>query len=346
VTATDDDQHRRAPFIQRGRRWLRVLQRIVTVAVCWLLPAGAMAEIPPLPAPAAALGHAHPLLGKIVRAQDGRPLTASQVALLAAGHDFALLGEKHDNPDHHLLQAWMVAALVALGRRPAVAMEMLDGDQAASLAEYRARAGADAAGLGAAVGWQARGWPDWAMYAPIAEVVLTANLPIVPANPTRAATRSIGRGGFEALEPALRDMIAASPRLDPAQSASLAEELRASHCGQLPDAALPRMSDVQWARDAHMATVLRDAAQPGAMAVLIAGSGHVRTDRGVPWHLRHVAPARKSLALAFVEVGDRRDDPREYGLSDRFDILWFTARVDDQDPCAKFEGSLRRQRQP
>jgi uncharacterized iron-regulated protein len=348
VTATHDDQHRTAAFIRRAGRTSGVLQCIVALGVCALLlcAGNAMAEIPPLPAPSAALGQTHPLLGRIVRSQDGRSLTATEMARFAADHDFVLLGEKHDNPDHHRLQAWVVQALVALGRRPAVAMEMLDADQAAALTEYRARPGADAAGLGAALGWQARGWPDWAMYAPIAAVALGADLPIAPANPTRAATRSIGRGGLDALEPPLRDVVAASPRFDAAQSASLAEELRASHCGQLPDAALPRMSDVQWARDAHMASVLRSAGPAGATAVLIAGSGHVRTDRAVPWHLRHITPLRRNLAVAFVEVSDGRNDPKEYGLSDRFDILWFTARVDDQDPCAKFEGSLRRMRQP
>ncbi|HEX2116781.1 MAG TPA: ChaN family lipoprotein, partial [Alphaproteobacteria bacterium] len=306
------------------------------------------AEIPPLPGPIAALGHTHPLLGRIVRPQDGQPLTSAQLAHLAASHGFVLLGEKHDNPDHHRLQAWVIEALVALGRRPAIAMEMLDADQVAALAAYRAKPGADAAGLGAALDWSARGWPDWAMYAPIAEIALRANLSIIPANLTRPATRTIGRGGLDALEPPLRDTMAASPRFDAAQSASLADELRTSHCGKLPDSAVPRMSDVQWARDAQMAAALRDAVQAGAAAsaVLIAGAGHVRTDRAVPWHLRQIAPLQKTLSVAFVEVSEGWNEPKEYGLSGRFDIIWFTARVDDQDPCTKFEGGLRRLRHP
>ena len=52
------------------------------------------------------------------------------MADIAAARDFVLLGEKHDNPDHHRLQAWMIDALVARGRRPAIAMEMLDAEQA------------------------------------------------------------------------------------------------------------------------------------------------------------------------------------------------------------------------
>jgi uncharacterized iron-regulated protein len=327
-----------------------LLQRTVATAACALLLIGqaAAAEIPPVPPASAPLGRDHALLGTIVRANSGERLTAPQFARIAADHAFVLLGEKHDNPDHHRLQAWTIDALVALDRKPAIAMEMLDDDQLAALTEYRSRPDADPAGLGAALNWQARGWPSWQTYAPIAASAFRAGLPILPGNLTRAETRTIGRTGLDALEPALRSRLESSPRLDSARKTSLTEELRASHCGQLPGSALPRMADLQWARDAQMATTLREAVRGtgSATAILIAGSGHVRTDRGVPWHLRETAPSQKALAVAFVEVAEDRNDPRDYGLADRFNVLWFTARVDNDDPCVKFGGSLQRPRSP
>ena len=269
--------------------------------------------------------------------------TARDIADRACGSDFILLGEKHDNPDHHALQAWVIEAMVAAKRQPTIAMEMLDADQSQALADYRKRPHADAAGLGPALGWSTRGWPDWSIYAPIAAVALRADLPILPADLTRTAIRAVGRGGTEALRPGLGNELESSPRYDAAQSQSLGNELRASHCSKLPEHSLPRMMEVQWSRDANMARVLRTARPP---AVLIAGAGHVRNDRAVPWHLRETAAAPKILSVAFVEVQPERNDPAAYGQSGLYDVLWFTARVEDEHPCAKFGESPQRMRQP
>lgn len=268
---------------------------------------------------------------------EGR-LTPRELADRAKDHDFVLLGEKHDNPDHHRLQAWIVDVLVALGRRPAIAMEMMDADQAEALSSYRTTLGADAIGLGTAVGWEKRGWPDWSMYAPIAAAAFRAELPILPADLTRAEIRGIGRGAAP-----LPSGLEGHPRFDAAQTRSLTEELKESHCGHLPEAALPRMLDVQWARDAHMARVMRGAGRP---VVLIAGAGHTRNDRAVPWHLRRTAPDRRVLSVAFVEVHPERTAPEAYGPTGLYDAVWFTARVENDDPCEKFRDSLQRLRRP
>jgi uncharacterized iron-regulated protein len=305
------------------------------------LAAAELPPLPPVPPAEAPLDRTHPLVGTVV-GTDGR-LSPAQFIARAQDRDFVLLGEKHDNPDHHRLQAWVIDALVAAGKRPSIAMEMLDTEQSAALDAYRRKPDADAAGLGPALGWEKRGWPRWSLYAPIAEIALRAELPILPANITRAETRAIGRGGRDALTPELGAALAISPRYDAAQSASLTDELRTDHCDQLPEAALPRMAEVQWARDASMARTLAATVGP---SVLIAGAGHIRNDRAIPWHLRHIAPGRSMLSVAFVEVRPGRTNPTDYSQSGLFDVLWFTARVDDEDPCVKFRDSLQRRRQP
>jgi uncharacterized iron-regulated protein len=317
-----------------------MLQRaIISLAAVFLFSCPLAAQ----PAPTAPLGRDHPLAGRIVQMTDAAAITSAQMADIAAARDFVLLGEKHDNPDHHRLQAWMIDALLARGRRPAIAMEMLDAEQAPALAEYAKQHPHDASGLGAAIGWKERGWPDWPMYAPIAEAALRAGSPLVPADLTRAERRAAGRDGVAGFAEPLRTRLQRAPAFDAQQSASLAQELKDSHCGQVPDEALLRMANVQWARDAHMAAAMLDSASG---AVLIAGAGHVRRDRGVPWHLTHAAPARSSVALAFVEVEETRPEASDYALAGKFDYVWFTARVDTDDPCARFRDSLQRLRRP
>lgn len=84
-------------------------------------------------------------------------------------------------------------------------------------------------------------------------------------------------------------------------------------------------------------------------AVLIAGAGHVRRDRGVPAHLARHAPGTGVASLAFLEVDATLTAPAEYAASFDggplpFDFVWFTPRIDDVDPCAKYRQDLERLR--
>jgi uncharacterized iron-regulated protein len=96
------------------------------------------------------------------------------------------------------------------------------------------------------------------------------------------------------------------------------------------------MALAQHARDAQMAQVLlREGAKDGA--VLIAGAGHARLDRGVPYYLKLEAPESSAVSVAFIEVESERTAPATY-VAERgaFDYIWFTPRVTDEDPCAAF----------
>ena len=84
-------------------------------------------------------------------------------------------------------------------------------------------------------------------------------------------------------------------------------------------------------------------------AVLIAGAGHVRQDYGIPVYLASKVPRTSVISLAFLEVSQDLLDPRAYAARfDRqtlpFDDVWFTPRVDEQDPCVAFEESLKKLR--
>src|SRR6266480_2784062 len=78
----------------------------------------------PLPEWQSPLGRDHALIGTIWDVRAGVAITPETFVTRVAARRFVLLGEKHDNPDHHRLQAWVVGALIAAGRRPAVAFEM------------------------------------------------------------------------------------------------------------------------------------------------------------------------------------------------------------------------------
>src|SRR5439155_362708 len=89
----------------------------------------------------------------------GGALSPEALVARLVARRYVLLGEKHDNSDHHRLQAWIVRELIAAGRRSAVAFEMFRADQAEAIARHLATSPGDARGLGDALDWRRSGWP-------------------------------------------------------------------------------------------------------------------------------------------------------------------------------------------
>ncbi len=266
--------------------------------------------------------------------------------MLAGRADFVLLGEKHDNPDHHRLQAWLLDTIARGGRKPAVAFEMIPRDRRGALEAALTASPGDPDALGAALDWAESGWPPFALYRPVFATALAAGLPIVPGDPSRAELGKLRHGGLDALPPGERERLALDPPPSAEAVARFAEEVREAHCGMAPEAMVAAMIDVQRVRDATLADALLGASGRDG-AVLIAGAGHVRRDPGAPVYLARRAPDRNTLLVAFAEVpraGDAALDPAEAG--DGFDLIWFTPRVDDEDACERFKQELEKLRAP
>ena len=280
------------------------------------------------------------LVGRIWGVREGRFVEEAQVR--AALHGYVLLGEKHDNPDHHALQARLLRAMVEAGQTPAVAFEMFDGDDQPAIEASRRDHPRDAASLAVAVSWGKSGWPPWTDYAPIAQLALDADLPIVATGLARSRMRALMQPPGDAGAPATEPLDEGTP-LTAEQDASLREELRESHCGHLPDSRLGAMLRFQRARDAAMANALIGATNAARKvdAVLIAGTGHTRRDRGAGRDLLARDPKRPLVSIAFAEVQADKADPLAYASrwnasSLPFDFIWFTPRATDEDPCAAF----------
>jgi uncharacterized iron-regulated protein len=284
-------------------------------------------------------GADHALVGQIYRVADGRAVSEATLLDAAQEADFVLIGERHDNRDHHVLQARIVSGLQRdPRRRRALAFEMISADRQLDLVEYLDAHPGDAAGLGVAVDWAASGWPDWALYEPIARAALANGAEIVAADLDQAQRRAV----FEQGAGALRTSFVRRTGLDLDLSATLTSELRdelnEAHCGQAPPAVVGGMYHVQRARDAMLADRLA-VASGQAGGILIAGNGHVHKDRGVPWYLRRLAPEARTLSIGLLEVDDRLRRP---SADLPYDYVWFTPRVDGgEDPCAAHADDLQ-----
>ncbi|MEA2755315.1 MAG: hypothetical protein QOJ54_1604 [Aliidongia sp.] len=311
-------------------------------------PAAAYAGVTALPVPPwqSPLLQDHALAGRIWLPAEKRFIEPPELAQRLSVADFVLLGEKHDNMDHHRLQAWALNQIIGSGRRPQVAFEMVSPEQEPALRRHLAEHPGQTDGLDTALDWPSSHWPDWPNYRPLFAAALAAGLEIRPANVPLAEIRSVARQQTTPL--AVRTLYRLDQPLDDAATAAMAQEIRDAHCGQLPESMVPGMVDVQRARDAAMALAMTRDAPAGA--VLIAGAGHARTDRGVPTQIVAMAPNRPVFSLGFIEVVEGRDGPAGYGESwgqpqPPFDAVWFTPRANDNDPCAGLADFMKKKQE-
>ena len=281
-----------------------------------LLLAGCQAALPPLPNWQSPEGRQHARLGQVVELSSGRALTLAQLVERLAGSPRVLVGERHDNPDHHALQLWLLQALAARRAQGSLLLEMLGPDQQDKVEATRRRLadGQAPADLPAALAWQP-GW-DWALYGPVVRHALAQPYPTLPANLRRDEVMSIYRqppplAGAQSNAPLVRQ--------------ELLQQIRLAHCDKLPDSQLPAMLAVQQQRDRRMAEALLAAPPP---ALLFAGAYHARRDLGVPLHLADLGANDGTRVLLLAEVGSRVD-------AGQADYVWYTPAMAQEDHCAR-----------
>ncbi len=235
---------------------------------------------------------------------------------------FVILGEVHDNAEHHRIQAEVFATLLRSGRKPALAMEQFDREHQPALDAARGRGEVNPERLADAGAFDRKGW-RWADYKPLVELAMAAGVPLLAANFSRADARALMQSGK------------AAPGLPPVSAetgAALEKDIVTGHCGHRPAAAvLAGMVEAQRARDAAMAGTLQLAGAGGA--ILIAGAGHARRDRGVPAYMS--AHMRGDLlSVGFVESTGPMDLRTYAGI---YDYVWVTTAPERTDPCESFK---------
>ena len=286
----------------------------------------------------------HPLAGTIWNS-NFEAVTISELEKALANARFVLLGEIHDNPDHHRLQARLIDGLVSKGRRPAIVFEMIPANLQPELDRHVKGGVREASKLGKALRWEERGWPDWAIYQPIAEAALQAALPLKAGGLGADVQKALAKGEQSPIyTQTMKDLDLARP-IKPEAVEAEAHEIKEGHCNLLPAAAVEPMIKMQRALDASLAKAMASAGAADG-AVLIAGAGHVRNDWAVSHLIRQNLPDATVVSVAFIEVDPERTMPSEYmktvpGLEKPFDFIYLTPSADVTDHCAEIEKHLK-----
>ncbi len=277
----------------------------------------------------------HVLVGRIWAVKEQRWISETDLLAALARKRFILLGETHDNPDHHRLQLAILKGMSQAGAAPrAVAMEQFDIENQAAIDAAMMLPNPTADTVADAGKLNRKGW-SWDQYRPIVDFAIMQKISIRAANLSRADGRQIFSEGLKASPVKFTNGFFTNT-WNPARNKALQAELLEGHCGQLPESMASGMGNVQRARDAIMADAMLAANPSGA--VLIAGRGHVRRDRAVPLYLQTAAPSAEISVVAFMEVVAAQTSVSEYidsivNEAAPFDYVWFTARTARPDPC-------------
>ncbi len=273
----------------------------------------------------------HKLVGKAWDTHKNAWLPTNQFKFELAQYDYILLGETHNNPDHHRLQAEAINSLVDLGLKPVVVMEMLSQHAW----QDQPKIWGKASELQELAGMLNDGWP-WELYTPILQSVAQHQLKLFAGNISSAELR---RWSNEQSANNKADLLREYAYTE-ANYEILKTNIIDSHCGHADEKFVNIMSRAQMHRDHIMAKALMEKDLP---VVFIAGSGHVRNDYAVPMQLRNKFNQNSYLSVAFVSVQEGENDPQYY-LQDvpaLYDILYFTPNHTNEDPCVQFSEQLQ-----
>lgn len=228
-----------------------------------------------------------------------------------------LLGEQHDADEHQHLARDAIRHLAGQGRLAALVVEMADAGHdtrelpaQASETQVRER-----------LAWNTAGWP-WERYGPVVMAAVQAGVPVIGGNQPRAGMRV-------AMQDSTLDQ-----QLDAAAWDLQRQAIDQGHCGLLPASQLPGMVRIQIARDISLARTATEAMRPGQTVLLLAGSGHVRRDIGVPRHLDE--PLARLAKVVWMKAGGGAIP------AGQADATWTTPATPQKDHCAQLREQMGR----
>jgi uncharacterized iron-regulated protein len=223
--------------------------------------------------------------GGIYSDHTGGKTTIADIVSAANGVQFLFIGENHDNPEHHQFQADVIDALVKSGRNVIVGMEMFQRRNQTALFRWTLNKTSQDEFITES-DWKNVWGFDYGLYKPIFDVVRANRLPLVGLNIPRDWVRKVSKDGAKALTAEDRGSM---PELDLTNLEHRA--LIKAMIGDMPGHAV---GDGTFAGQILWDTAMADTAltywermprSPQWIFVVLAGSGHIMYDLGIPYRL-------------------------------------------------------------
>jgi uncharacterized iron-regulated protein len=265
----------------------------------------------------------------------GRRVTLGEIVQALGGADVLLVGEEHDDPTAHLLEAELLkkaderyGQASGNGRRPvALSLEMFERDVQLVLDEYLGGLIAERHFISSS-----RPWKNYETdYRPLVEYARARKLPVIAANaPARYVSRvsSLGPDALQTLSqtakgwlpplpfsPASREYAAKFRRFMGAESSAQAPNPHGAHGGA------NHLLEAQTLRDASMGFAITEylKQRPGSLVLHVNGKFHSEERLGVTEQLKHYNPQARVLVLTILPA--TQSDNLDFGRLGDFVIL-------------------------
>ena len=243
---------------------------------------------------------------------DGKPATLNDIAAQLDGVEVVCLGEQHNDPAAHEVEAELLRLAIeryakGAAQRPVMlSLEMFERDAQTVVDEYLADLISEKHFLSSS-----RPWNNYATdYKPLIELAKANRLPVLAANAPGRYVNMVARLGRDSLNRLSLPAKAWLPTLPfPVSSAAYADKFNALMGGGVPTSAMSgagahggSLLDAQTLRDAAMAQAVADylKKQPKAFVLQINGSFHSEEKLGVPEQIQHYRGKTKTLVVTVV----------------------------------------------
>lgn len=238
---------------------------------------------------------------------EGAPVAPDTLLAELAERDVVLLGEQHDDVDHH---RWQLHTLAGLhGRRPdmVIALEMLPREAQPALDAWVAGELGEQAFIDESR-WNTAWGFDPALYFPILHFARLHQVPLKAINVTPELRGRLVEEGWEAVSESERFGITA-PADAPAAYRERLAEVYARHPSRGDEAGLERFIDAQLVWDRAMAHGLAEAGKEADLVVGLIGQGHLQFEHGVPHQLTALGVEEHTTLLPWAVGGDECELP-------------------------------------
>jgi uncharacterized iron-regulated protein len=242
---------------------------------------------------------------RVVETATGKTVRWRDLAGRLAKRDAVFVGEQHDDPQTHRVEAALLEALhAAVGPRLTLAMEMFERDNQAALDDYLAGR-TDESGFAKA----ARLWKNYPTdYRPLIEYARAQKIPTLASNAPQAIVRRVGREGLVALSTlAAPEKSWAAAYVVAPDNDAYAQRFAAvmggdggAHGGAMDAAQVRRIYEAQCLRDDTMGETVANALAAGRFVVHINGSFHSDAGLGTAARVRWRRPLTTQLAIVKV----------------------------------------------
>jgi uncharacterized iron-regulated protein len=270
------------------------------------------------------------------RAFDGKgsPVTMSDIVKAAGDADVVFLGEQHDDPVAHAIEAEFfrrVYAEYAAKRKVTLSMEMFERDVQIVLNEYLSSLITEKHFLDAS-----RPWGNYKTdYRPVVEFAKEKKLEVVAANAPRRYVNMVSRGGRESLDGLSKQAREWLPPLPYGQASPAYSAKFKALMGPSPEAqmGIDKILSSQSLWDASMADSVVNVLKrdKNALVVHLNGRFHTESRLGTVEHLLKYRPKAHVIVVTIIAT----DDFKTFDKAKQTDLGDFVILTDAKAPRSK-----------